>query len=74
MPVALPAEALDLLAALAAPLEQERRPAFLAAVAAEIEASSAIGPGVVHQIGRRLQPRFFDAPHDSRVGTNQRRA
>ena len=67
MSVALPAEALDLLAALAAPLEQERRPAFLAAVEAELEVAAAIGPGLVHQVGRRLQGSFFNPPYDTRL-------
>jgi hypothetical protein len=68
LPVVLPAEALDLLDTLAAPLERERRAPFIAAVEAELEAAAAIGPGVVHQIGRRLHRAYFDPPHDARLG------
>jgi hypothetical protein len=68
MPVVLPIEALDLLDELAAPLEREKRAPFIAAVEAELEAAAAIGPGLVHQVGRRLQRSFFDPPHDARLG------
>jgi hypothetical protein len=45
---------------LAEPLERERRPAFLVAVAAELEAASAIGPGAVYRAAAKVQREHFD--------------
>ena len=67
MPLALSTEELDLLLALARPLEQHQRDPFLTEVAAEIEAASAqtgVGPGlgVLHRVGRVVQLRYFSPP------------
>jgi hypothetical protein len=66
-PLALSTEELDLLLALARPLEQHQREQFLVEVAAEIEAASAqtgVGPGlgVLHRVGRVVQRKYFDPP------------
>lgn len=73
MPVALAAENLDLVLDLAEPLERERRPAFLVAVAAELESASAIGPGAVYRAAAKVQRAHFDPPQDPRVGIAQSR-
>jgi hypothetical protein len=67
MPLSLSTEELDLLRALAAPIDHQQRAEFLAAVAAELEAASeqtGIGPslGAVHRVARTVQRRFFDPP------------
>jgi hypothetical protein len=67
MPLALTTEELDLLLALAQPLEQRQRDQFLTEVAAELEAASAqtgVGPGlgVLHRVGRVVQKRYFTPP------------
>jgi hypothetical protein len=64
MPTPLPLsdEEMDLLLALAAPIDQRLRTEFLAAVAAELEANGqagAVGMGSVHRVGRAVQRRFF---------------
>jgi hypothetical protein len=64
-PLHLSDEEMDLLLALAAPIDQRLRTEFLTAVAAELEANGQAGPagpGAVHRIGRVVQRRFFDAP------------
>ena len=66
-PLSLSDEELDLLLALAAPIDQTRRQRFLEEVAKELEASTAqiaVGPGVggVNRIVELVQGRFFDAP------------
>ena len=55
---------------LAQPIDQRRRTEFLQAVAAEIEANghtngAGVGPGLVHQIGRTLQRRFWHPPAET---------
>jgi hypothetical protein len=67
MPLALTTEELDLLLALAAPIDQRQRDQFLHEVAAELEAASAqtgVGPGlgVLHRVARGVQRRFFVPP------------
>jgi hypothetical protein len=67
MPLSLSTEELDLLLALAQPIEQRERERFLREVAQELEAASAQtgigpGPGVVHRMARTVQRRFFDPP------------
>jgi hypothetical protein len=67
MPPSLSTEELDLLLALAAPIDQRQREQFLHEVAAELEAASiqtgvGPGPGLVHRVGRQVQRRFFDPP------------
>jgi hypothetical protein len=64
-PLHLSDEEMDLLLALAAPIDQRLRPEFLAAVAAELEANGqagAVGIGSVHRVARTVQRRFFDPP------------
>jgi hypothetical protein len=58
---------MDLLLALARPIEQRQRDQFLQEVAAEIEAASAqtgVGPGlgVLHRVGHVVQRKYFDPP------------
>jgi hypothetical protein len=67
MPLNFSAEELDLLLALARPIEQRQRDQFLQEVAAELKAASAqtgVGPGlgVLHRVGRVVQRRFWDPP------------
>jgi hypothetical protein len=66
-PLHLSDEEMDLLLALAAPIDQRRRTEFLAAVAAELEAAAAqtgVGPGlgVLHRVGRVVQRKYWDPP------------
>ena len=71
MPLHLSDEEMDLLLALAAPIDQRQRPEFLAAVAAELEANGpagAVGIGSVHRVARTVQRRFFDPPQLASVG------
>lgn len=63
MPLALTTEEMDLLLALAGPIDQQRRPQFLQEVAQEFEAkrqAGEIGEGLVHRLARQIQRRFFD--------------
>jgi hypothetical protein len=67
MPLALTTEEMDLLLALAAPIDQRQRDQFLHEVAAELEAASAqtgVGPGlgVLHRVGRVIQRKYFTPP------------
>jgi hypothetical protein len=65
MPLSLTTEEKDILLELAQPIDQKQRAAFLAAVAAELEAAGpagAVGIGSVHRVGRVVQRRFFDPP------------
>jgi hypothetical protein len=64
-PLHLSDEEMDLLLALAAPIDHQQRAPFLAAVAAELEANGqagAVGIGSVHRVARTVQRRFFDPP------------
>jgi hypothetical protein len=63
-PLHLSDEEMDLLLALAAPIEPAQRSAFLDAVAAAI-GEQASGPGLVHQTARRVQRQFWDPPQIS---------
>jgi hypothetical protein len=70
-PLHLSDEEMDLLLALAQPIDQRLRPEFLAAVAAELEAASAqtgVGIGSVHRVARTVQRRFFDPPQLPNAG------
>ncbi len=70
-PLRLSDEEMDLLLALAAPIDQRQRPEFLAAVAAELEAggqAGAVGIGSVHRVARTVQRRFFDPPQLPNAG------
>jgi hypothetical protein len=66
MPLSLSTEEMDALLELARPIDQKQRAAFLAAVAAELEANNgpagAVGIGSVHRTARTVQRRFFDPP------------
>ena len=65
MPLSLSTEEMDLLLALAAPIDQRQRDQFLHEVAAELEANGqagAVGIGSVHRVARMVQRRFFDPP------------
>jgi hypothetical protein len=71
MPLSLTTEEMDLLLALAAPINQRLRTEFLTAVAAELEANSqsaAVGIGSVHRVARTVQRRFFDPPQLPNAG------
>jgi hypothetical protein len=62
-PLQLTDEEKDLLMALSQPIDHRLRSQFLAAVAAELEArGGACGPGVVHQVARTVQRKFWDPP------------
>ena len=65
MPLALTTEEMDLLLALAGPIDQALRPQFLQEVATELEAkrqAGEIGEGAVHRVARTIQRRFYTAP------------
>ena len=71
MPLSLNDEEKDLLLSLAQPIDQTQRAAFLAAVAAELEANGpagAVGIGSVHRVARTVQRRFFDPPQLPNAG------
>jgi hypothetical protein len=71
MPIAFTDEEMDLLLALAAPIDERQRPEFLAAIAAELEANGqagAVGIGSVHRVARTVQRRFFDPPQLPNAG------
>jgi hypothetical protein len=55
-------EELTIVLALAEPIDQRRRPEFLAAVAAELEAEAVHGPGAAHRVGRAIQRKYFEPP------------
>jgi hypothetical protein len=57
-------EELSLLLELSRPIEPAQRSAFLDAVAAAI-GEQASGPGLVHQVGRRVQRQFWTPPQIS---------
>ena len=62
MPLSLSTEEMDLLLALAQPIDQHMRTEFLTAVASELEAkgqTGAVGIGAVHRVARTVQRRFF---------------
>ncbi|SEB85032.1 hypothetical protein SAMN05444161_0004 [Rhizobiales bacterium GAS191] len=63
-PLSLSTDELDLLRSLAEPIARRRRAAFLAAVAAELEARGQAGggPGLMHRTAREMQRRYFDPP------------
>ena len=71
MPLALTTEEMDLLLALAAPINHRQRDQFLHEVAAELEAggqAGAVGIGSVHRVARTVQRRFFDPPQLPNAG------
>jgi hypothetical protein len=68
MPLSLAPDTMDLQNALAAPIDANRRPEFLSAVAHELENASAIGPGSAHRAARRSISQFWSAPPDLRQG------
>ena len=71
MPLHLSDEEMTVLRQLAEPIDQKQRSAFLAAVAAELEAggqAGAVGIGSVHRVARTIQRRFFDPPQLPNAG------
>jgi hypothetical protein len=63
MPMHLSDEEMTVLRQLAEPIDQKQRSAFLAAVAAELEAAGQVGgPGLIHQTARRIQRQFWTPP------------
>jgi hypothetical protein len=73
MPLHLSDEEMDLLLALAAPIDHRQRDQFLHEVAAELEAASAqtgVGPGlgVLHRVGRVVQRKQCSPPIDNNRG------
>jgi hypothetical protein len=71
MPLSLTTEEMDLLLALAAPIDQRQRDQFLHEVAAELEVkrqAGEIGEGSVHRVARTVQRRFFDPPQLPNAG------
>ena len=73
MPLAFSTEEMDLLLALAAPIDQRQREQFLHELVAELEAAAAqtgvgTGPGGVHRVARTVQRRFFDPPQLASAG------
>jgi hypothetical protein len=71
MPLHFFDEEMDLLLELSRPIEPAQRSAFLDAVAAAIE-GQASGPGLVHQVGRRVQRQFWDPPTVADPGPQRR--
>jgi len=69
MPLMLTDAERAMLDALAAPLVADRRPEFLGAVSAKLEAAgpAAVGPGSVHRAARSVFAEFW-APPDLRQG------
>jgi hypothetical protein len=69
MPLTLTADELQMLNALAAPIDANRRPEFMQAVTTRLEASpaAAIGPGTLHRAARAiLGGGFWEPPRDLR--------
>ena len=65
MPLALTTEEMDLLLALAAPINHRQREQFLHEVAAELEAkrqAGEVGEGLVHRLARAIQRKYWDPP------------
>ena len=69
MPVRLTDTELDLVLSAARPLAIEMRDPFLQAVADALAHRDEVGPGVVYQVCREQQRRFFDPPN---LNTGQR--
>jgi hypothetical protein len=63
MPVRLTDTELDLVFAAARPLALDMRDPFLQAVADALANRAQVGPGVVYQVCREQQRRFFDPPN-----------
>jgi hypothetical protein len=62
MPVSLSASELALIHHAAAPLDRNRRDAFIEAVMAALEGCPELGPGVVHRVIRATQRAYWDPP------------
>jgi hypothetical protein len=63
-------EAQNILRALSGPIADTRRPEFMQAVTAKIEAAgpAAAGPGALHRTAREVLGQFWTAPPDLRQG------
>jgi hypothetical protein len=70
MPLMLTAAERAMLDSLAAPIDANRRPEFLGAVSAKLEATGAveIGPGSLHRVARGVLADFWTPPIDQRAG------
>ena len=70
MPLMLTPAERAMLDGLSAPLAAARRPEFLGAVSAKLEAAgpAAVGPGSVHRAARSVFADFWSAPPDLRQG------
>ena len=70
MPLMLTDAERAMLDALAAPIADDRRPEFLAAVTTKLEAAdpAAIGEGSLHRAARSVLGQFWSAPPDLRPG------
>jgi hypothetical protein len=62
MPISLSAIDLAAIEYAAAPLERDRKDAFVTAVLAALEDIPELGPGVVHRAIRATQHQFWDPP------------
>jgi hypothetical protein len=54
----------DIVMGAAAPLERDRREAFLQEVATALATAGELGPGRVHRVCAEIQRRHFDPPLD----------
>ena len=70
MPLMLTPAERAMLEGLAAPVDENRRPEFLGAVSAKLEAAApaAIGEGSIHRAARSVIADFWSAPEDLRSG------
>jgi hypothetical protein len=62
MPVSLSASELALIHHAAAPLERDRKDAFVTAVLAALEGIPELGEGAVHRVIRETQRQYWDPP------------
>ena len=70
MPLTLTPAERAMLDSLAAPVDADRRPEFIGAVSAKLEAAgpAAIGEGSINRAARRVIADFWTAPPDLRQG------
>jgi hypothetical protein len=62
MPISLSANEMAMIERAAAPLDRDRRDAFIEAVMAALEGCPEFGPGVVHRAIRETQRQYWDPP------------
>lgn len=70
MPLMLTQAELSMLNALAAPVDENRRPEFISAVSARLEAAGpvGVGEGSINRAARSVIADFWSAPPDLRQG------